>query len=97
VSIYKRVTNTKDDKYRYLKDGKFVSESAVPMELKTKFDMSNEITFDDSGDKRCLFGDAPAKRIKNYQMEVLDLCEWHYQNSTLGAIAHEFNLMKGQT
>lgn len=95
---YKRVPYNNaagDNGYRYLKEGKFIKESRVPHEVMDKFQYTPEIAYDDLPDKeRCVFCEAPQSRQRYLNSEMVDLCEYHYQNMSLGRIAAQVRLLK---
>lgn len=97
MQTYRRVVYNNaagDSGYRYLKEGKFIKESRVPHEVMDKFQYSEEIEYDDVPDKRrCVACDAPQSRQRYLNAEMVDLCEWHYQNMSLGRIAAQVRLL----
>jgi hypothetical protein len=90
--------NQGEDCFRYFKNGTMVKESRVPHEVMEKFQdigYADTIEYDDAPERRrCAFCDAPQKRQRVLDSELIDLCEYDYQNKTLGAIAAQVKLLK---
>lgn len=79
-----------DTGFRYLKNNKLTKESTIPPEVLDKFSINPEVEYDDEPERRrCIFCDSPQKRIRTLNLTMIDLCEWHYQNMTLGKIAEQ--------
>ena len=95
---YKRIpfkNKAGDTGFRYTKNGLITKESRVPQEVVQKFAYTPEVEYDDAPERRrCLFCDAPQKRQRVLNNEMVDLCEWHYQNKNLGTIAAQVRLLK---
>lgn len=96
---YKR-TLTKNNKgeeiYAYFKDGGKVKASSVPHDVVEKLEFGTpEVRYDDEPERRrCIFCDAPQKRVRALNMTMVDLCEWHYQNTNLGKVAAQVRLVE---
>lgn len=88
---YKRTpskNNQGEEIFKYFKDGNPTKESTVPHEVIEKFDIINPVEYDEEPERRrCLFCDAPQKRIRILNLTTIDMCEWHYLNLSLGKIA----------
>jgi len=81
--------------FRYFKDSKPVKESSIPHEVMDKFEIIPETDYDDEPERRrCIFCDAPQKRVRSLNMTMVDLCEWHYQNKNLGKIAAQVRVVE---
>lgn len=77
-----------DTGFRYTKNGLMTKESRIPHEVMEKFEYTPTFEYDESPEKRrCIFCDAPQSRQRYLNSELIDLCEWHYQNARLGQIA----------
>jgi len=94
---YKRseITINGETKWRYFKNNLITKESTVPHEVKDKLEYAPSVEYDERPEvlKRCIFCDAPESRQRYLNNVLVDLCEWHYQNMTLGSIAHQVNLL----
>lgn len=74
--------------FRYTKNGVMTKESKIPHEVMEKFAYTSSLEYDDMPEKRrCIFCDAPQSRQKYLNSKLYDLCEWHYQNTSLGKLA----------
>lgn len=81
--------------FRYLKDSKLTKEARIPHSVMEKFEFTDTVEYDDAPDQRkCLFCDAPKSRIRPLNGQIVELCEWHYQNMNLGKIAAQVELVK---
>lgn len=88
---------TGKDVFRYFKDSKMVKESTVPHEVMERFEYTTEVEYDDEPTRRrCLFCDAPKSRGRYLNGETIELCEYHYQNKTLGSIAAQVRLVNSE-
>jgi hypothetical protein len=84
-----------DSGFRYKKDNLMTKEARIPHEVMEKFEYASEVEYDDVPDKRrCIFCDAPQSRQRYLDGGMLDLCEYHYQNKSLGTIAAQMRLLK---
>jgi hypothetical protein len=82
---------------KYTKDGKITKAATVPPEVLEKLQYAEKVGFDDEPDRRrCLFCDAPQKRVRALNMMMYDLCEWHYQHMNLGKIAQKAREVESQ-
>ena len=80
---------------RYFRNGVQVKTPRVPQEVKDKLMYSPEVEFDEQPDKRrCIFCDAPQTAQRYLNNEMIDLCGYHYHNTTLGAVAAQVRLTK---
>lgn len=83
------------DTFRYLRGNKFIAKSRIPHEVMEKFELIDTVDYDDAPERRrCVLCEAPQSRIRSLNMTVIDLCDWHYQNTTLGELAHQVALLQ---
>lgn len=84
----------KDLRYLYKRNGLLCRYERIPHEVQEKFEYATEVEYDDKPDKRrCVFCDAPQSRIRYLNQQTVDLCEWHYQNMSLGKIAQQLSYL----
>lgn len=84
-----------DTGYRYLKNNLLTKEAKIPPEVHELLNSRPEVEYDDQPEKeRCIFCDAPDQRRRYLNSEMIALCEWHYQNVSLGKIAAQVRLLK---
>lgn len=76
--------------FRYTKNGLITKESRIPHEVMERFAYNPTVEYDDEPDRRrCIFCDAPQKRVRGLNLVMIDLCEYHYQTKNLGKIAEQ--------
>lgn len=84
-----------DTGFRYTKNNKMTKESRIPQEVMERFTYTDAVEYDDAPERRrCIFCDAPQSRQRFLNNEMVDLCEYHYQNKNLGTIAAQVRLLK---
>lgn len=80
--------------FRYLKDAKLTKESRIPHDVMDKFSFTDSVEYElDPNARICLFCDAPQTKQRVLNSETVELCDWHYHNKTLGAIAAQVRLI----
>lgn len=98
MNTYKRTEYTLngEKKMRYFRNNLITKESTVPQEVKDKLMYSPEVEFDNQPENahRCIWCDAPGTRMRYLNQETVYNCDYHYHNTSLGAVAHQVNILK---
>jgi len=82
-------------RYQYWRDSRICSPSRVPHDVREKLEYADEIKYDEEPDRRrCIFCWAPQHRQRYLNQQLVDLCEWHYQNMSLGKVAQQVAYLK---
>lgn len=94
---YQRIPykNGDTEGFRYLKNNKLTKESRIPHDVMDKFSFTDTVEFDfDPKARLCIFCDSPQTRQRVLNSETVELCEWHYHNTSLGKIAQQVRELK---
>jgi hypothetical protein len=82
-------------RYQYWKDKKLCSLGKIPNDVQEKLMYAEKIEYDDEPlRRRCIFCYAPQHRQRYLNQQLVDLCEYHYQNMSLGKIAQQVAYLK---